>query len=64
MQATDKIRDKAKLLQLAQTSASTNSSTRSYLVYIINTWANTSFFWLSSFILETITSTSQQSKKE
>ena len=54
MQAKDRIRNKTKLLQSIQTSASTYSSTKTYQVPVTNSCANTSFFLFSSYIIKTV----------
>ena len=51
MQATDKIKNRTKLLQSTQTLASIYSSTKTYQVFIINNYANISFSRLSSSIM-------------
>ena len=57
MQATDRIRDKTKPLQLTQTSAPIYSSTKTYQVSVINSRANSSFSRFFSSITRTVTPT-------
>ena len=55
MQATDKIRDKTKLLQSTQTLAPVYSSTKTYQVPVTNSCVNLSFSYFFSSIMETVT---------
>ena len=64
IQATDRIRDKIKLLQSTQTSAPIYSSTKTYQVPVTNNCTNTSVSRLSSFITRTVTPTPRHLKEE
>ena len=64
MQATDRIRDRTKLLQSTQSSVSTNSSAGSYQLPAINTCANTPLSRLSSSISGTMSPTPRHSEEE
>ena len=63
MQATNRIKDRTKLLQLTQTLVPIYSSTKTYQVPITNSCANTSFSRLSNSITGTIMLTPQHSEK-
>ena len=56
MQVTDKIKDKIKLLQSTQISASTYSSSKIYQVLVTNSYANIFFLHFSNSIMETLIS--------
>ena len=64
MQATDKIRDRTKLLQSTPTLAPIYLSTKTYQVLVTNSCANISFSCLSNCITKTVTPMPQYSQKE
>lgn len=64
MQATDRIRDRIKLLRLTSTLAPTYSNTKTHQIFVTNSRANTLFLHLSSSIEGTFTPTSQHSAKK
>lgn len=64
MLAMDKYRDRAKLLQLLQISASTSSCAKFYWMLVINYCTNILFSYFSNSIIETLTSISQHSEEK